>query len=40
MTKYNVIVEGVIIDTIEVENINTLDGYELPQTECHLEKID
>jgi hypothetical protein len=40
MTKYNVIVEGIIIDTIEVENIDTLDGYVLPECECQLIKIN
>ena len=40
MTKYNVIVEGIIIDTIEVKDIHTLDGYVLPESECQLIKID
>lgn len=36
MITYNVIVNGEIIDTITVENINTLDGYILPEEACEL----
>lgn len=40
MTTYNVIVNGEIVDTITVENIDTLDGYELPSEACELVKVN
>lgn len=39
MTTYNVIVNGNVIDTITVADINTLDGYILPEEECQLIKV-
>lgn len=40
MTTYNLIVDGEIIDTFSCEDINTLDGYQLPDCECMLVKIN
>lgn len=40
MTTYNVIVNGEIIDTITVLDIDTLDGYELPNEEFMLVKVN
>jgi|AP86_3_1055499.scaffolds.fasta_scaffold292052_2 hypothetical protein len=40
MTTYEVIQNGVVIDTITVENIDTLDGYELPEGNITLVKIN
>jgi hypothetical protein len=37
MTKYALINEkNIVIDLLEVENIDTLDGYVLPEHECAL----
>lgn len=37
MTKYALINEqSIVIDLLEVENIDTLDGYELPEHQCAL----
>lgn len=40
MITYEVIQNGEVIDTITVENIDTLDGYQLPVGECELRKIN
>ena len=40
MTTYNVIVNDEIIDTFSCEDIDTLDGYQLPNEECMLVKIN
>lgn len=40
MTKYALInEEGVVIDLLQVENIETLDGYVLPEHQCGLINI-
>ena len=40
MTKYALInEEGIVIDLLEVENIETLDGYVLPEYACGLINI-
>lgn len=39
MTTYNVIQNGEVIDTITVENIDTLDGYQLPEGNLTLVKV-
>lgn len=40
MTTYNVVVNGEVIDTFSCENIDTFDGYELPDGPCELVKIN
>ena len=40
MIKYALInEEGIVIDLLEVEDINTLDGYQLPEHQCALINI-
>lgn len=40
MTKYALInEEGTVIDLLQVENIETLDGYVLPEHQCGLINI-
>jgi hypothetical protein len=41
MTKYALLnEEGIVIDLLEVENIETLDGYVLPEHQCALININ
>ncbi len=40
MTKYALInEESIVIDLLEVENIDSLDGYVLPEHQCALINI-